>query len=172
MVRRPPAGHLFHEATPTATLLTSLPFSSSVLGFSTSTVCGAARASLTGLTLRHVGQPTVVAPGGYARVVRHCPHDRWPIWFPDLVELSLPQCGQRTLAAPRECTNMVKQPPHTSSDISGGPDGLAAAVKASQLGQRTPAAPRRYWTRRLQPLQARWLCICQGRNHVRQGEMS
>ena len=44
------------------------------------TVLGLQR-TLTGLTQRQVGHPTVEAPGGYARVVRQCPHDRWPIWF-------------------------------------------------------------------------------------------
>jgi len=43
--------------------------------------------------------------------------------LPDLVELTLPQCGQRMLAAPRLYTSMVKQPPQTSSDMSG-PAGI------------------------------------------------
>jgi len=43
--------------------------------------------------------------------------------LPDLVELTLPQCGQRMLAAPRLYTSMVKQPPQASSDMSG-PAGI------------------------------------------------
>lgn len=164
MIQHSRGGSLLHHflsvVTPTTTLLTSLPLSSTVMGFSTTTVwpwdwgaevegrcvVGVAPFCLcTGIGTLMLLIPTLVtywhnahltdgAPYGYMRVVWHWPQFTWA----GLAKLIVWQQEHLTLAAPRVYISTVWQPLHTSWAIStaGGTE-----VIARQIAQQTFAAP-------------------------------
>lgn len=148
--------------TPTTTLLTNLPLSSTDIGFSTTTVwpwkwdvgvdvegidalAAIPLALIGGIGTRLLLIVVVVtywqtihltegAPLGYISVVRQFPQLTWAIWLDAGARFTMWQQEHLTLVAPREYIKSVLQPPHISWAISipGGGTDVIVLHNAQQ----------------------------------------
>jgi len=161
------AHQFFPVVTPTTTLLTSFPLSSTVIGFSTTTVTfwgwdlgtevdevlyadplDAGLADGVGATVftpvvviwLHMAHFTECAPYGYIKVVWQWPQLTWAILFTGLTRLTVLQHEHLTVSALRVYISKVRQPPHISWAISS--PGGGTVVTAWHTAQQTLGAPR------------------------------